>query len=151
MAGAQPASAVVPRRVPCHGDRSSYPQNRSTENKCAMNDPDTAGTGHRVPTEGHRAHAAFHARESPVGIGPAVVRSYIREGDRVWDCIVTDGREWHYIRVIGDDLGPFPALSPEDVEEGIARFAATFPAEYRLRWILNANPLHVSRQGEVTD
>jgi hypothetical protein len=116
-----------------------------------MSHPDTVDTGHPVPTEELRAHAVFHARESSVGIGSAVVRSYIHESDRVWDCIVTDGREWHYIRVIGDDLGPFEALSPEEIEEGIARFAATLPAEYRLHWILNANPLHVNREGQVTD
>ena len=116
-----------------------------------MTDPDTAAIRHAMPIEEFLDHAAFHARESPIGIGAAVVRAYLQEGDRVWDCIVTDGRDWHYIRVIGSGLGPFPALSPEDVEEGIARFAATLPAEYRLRWILNANPLHVNRQGEVTD
>jgi hypothetical protein len=116
-----------------------------------MNDPDTAATRQAVPIEEHIDHATFHARESAAGIGAAVVRSYFEDGEHVWDCIVTDGDEWHYIRVIGVDLGPFPTLPPENIEEGIARFAANLPADYRLRAVLNANPLHVNRQGEVTD
>jgi|GEM_PF-3989786 len=99
------------------------------------------------------AHAEFHARESPSGIGAAVIRSgYDLDGAcHVWECVVSDGREWHYVRVLGPGLGPNPGLSGEDVEEGIARFAGSLPSAYRIRHLLNANPLHIDRAGNVTD
>ena len=86
-----------------------------------------------APAKDYRAHAEFHARESPTGIGAAVVHSTFEDGAHVWDCIVTDGNEWHYVRVLGPDLGPFPNISAEDVEHGIERFAATLPARDRIR------------------
>jgi hypothetical protein len=100
-----------------------------------------------------RTHAAFHARESPSGIGAAVIRSYY-DVDRevhIWECVVSDGREWHYVRVLGQGLGPYTAISNEDVEAGIARFAGTLPEPYRIRHLLNANPLHIDREGVVSD
>jgi hypothetical protein len=103
------------------------------------------------PVKDFRAHAEFHARESPTGIGAAVVESSVEAGERVWECIVTDGREWHYARVVGIDLPPFPNISTEQVEEGIERFAATLPARDRVRHLLNANPLHIDRHGNVSD
>jgi hypothetical protein len=33
----------------------------------------------------------------------------------------------------------------------IQRFAATLPAQDRIRHLLNANPLHVDREGNVSD
>jgi hypothetical protein len=98
-----------------------------------------------------RAHAEFHARESPAGIGVAVIRSSFEDGEHVWECIVSDGGEWHYIRVVSRDLGPFPNISTEDVEQAVERFAATLPAQNRLRHVLNANPLHLDRDGNVSD
>jgi hypothetical protein len=98
-----------------------------------------------------RAHAEFHARESATGIGAAVVESSTDGGQHVWVCIVTDGQEWHYVRVVGVDLPPFPNISGEEVEEGIERFAATLPAQDRLRHLLNANPLHIDADGTVSD
>ena len=103
------------------------------------------------PVADFRADAQFHARESPTGIGAAVVKSSVEAGERVWECIVTDGREWHYVRVVGVDLPPFPNISSEQVEEGIERFAATLPAQDRLRHLLNANPLHIDADGAVSD
>ena len=103
------------------------------------------------PSEDRRAHAEFHARESATGIGAAVVRAVIAGGQHVWECIVTDGQEWHYVRVLGVDLPPFPNISVEQVEEGIARFAATLPAPQRLRHLLNANPLYIDAHGTVSD
>jgi hypothetical protein len=103
------------------------------------------------PVKDFRAHAEFHARESPTGIGAAVVESSVEAGEHVWECIVTDGREWHYVRVVGVDLPPFPNISSEQVEEGIERFAATLPARDRIRHLLNANPLHIDRHGTVSD
>ena len=105
----------------------------------------------RSPVEEFVEHARFHAARSRSGVGAAVTRSTFENGERIWDCIVTDGREWHYIRVLGDDVGPFPGVSSEDIEEAIDRFAETLPADYRLRHLLNANPLHLSRDGEVHD
>jgi hypothetical protein len=35
------------------------------------------------------------------------------------------------------------------VEQRIERFAATLPARDRLRHLLNANPLHIDRDGTV--
>ncbi len=98
-----------------------------------------------------RAHAEFHARQSPSGIGAAVTRSDFDGESHVWECVVSDGREWHYVRVLGPGLGPYPGLSSEDIEEGIARFAATLPQAYRIRQVLNANPLHIDRDGVVRD
>jgi hypothetical protein len=102
-------------------------------------------------TELYRAHAEFHARESPSGVGAAVITSRFKGGEHVWECIVSDGDEWHYVRVLGPDLGPFPNLSSEDVEHAIERFAATLPAPDRIRHLLNANPLHIDRDGNVAD
>jgi hypothetical protein len=98
------------------------------------------------------AHAEYRARESPTGIGAAVARSELDEDlERVWYCIVTDGLEWRHVRVQARGLGPFPAISPDDVEEGIGRFAAALPSTFRLRALVNANPLHLDRGGVVRD
>jgi hypothetical protein len=97
-----------------------------------------------------RAHAAFAAGRSASGIGAAVVRSGYRDGEHFWECIVSDGEEWHFIRVLGVDLGPSPDLATEDIDQGIERFAATLPEPYRLGTLLNANPLHVDRRGTVS-
>jgi hypothetical protein len=105
----------------------------------------------RSPAMDYLAHAEFHARESPAGIGAAVTASRFENGQHIWDAIVTDGHEWHYIRVLGPDLGAYPQLASEDIEQSIERFAATLPEKYRLRHLLNANPLHVDRNGTVQD
>jgi hypothetical protein len=104
-----------------------------------------------TPIPEHLAHARFHARESAAGVGAAVISAEIEGSDRAWECIVTDGREWRYVRVLGNGVGPFPNISAEDVEQGIERFAATLPAQGRLFHLLNANPLHIDRDGNVTD
>jgi hypothetical protein len=105
----------------------------------------------RPPSEDYRAHAEFHARESPSGIGAAVSHSDFEGGQHTWEVIVSDGHEWHFVRVLGVDLGPYPNLSSEDVERAIERFADTLPAEGRIRHLLNANPLHIDRNGKVRD
>jgi hypothetical protein len=99
----------------------------------------------------YRAHAAFRARRSATGIGAAVVRSSSNQHEHGWDCVVTDGREWHYIRVLGAGLGRFPDISLEDIEGGIERFAGTLPAPNRIYNLLNANPLHIDRGRNVSD
>jgi hypothetical protein len=115
-------------------------------------DPDrSADPVRRSPIEDVRAHAAFHLREDGVGVGAGVVRSSFEHGEKFWDCIVRDAHESHYIRVRGSDLGPFPNISAEDVEQGVERFAATLPPRHRLRHLLNANPLHIERDGIVRD
>ncbi len=96
-------------------------------------------------------HLAFRARSSNSGIGAAVVTARYRAGHRSWDCIVGDSDEWHYLKVIGVDLGPFTGLPPEDIEGGIERFGTTLPAAYRLRRLINCNPLHIDRHGTVSD
>lgn len=98
-----------------------------------------------------REHAAFDARRSASGIGAAVARSGYSAGGHFWDCIVSDGDEWHFIRVLGTDLGPSPDLGGGDIEQGIERFAATLPESSRLGALLSANPLHVDRSGTVRD
>ena len=103
------------------------------------------------PLSDFRAHAEFHARESPTGIGAAVVESSIKAGEHVWECIVTDGRAWHYVRVLAVGLPAFPNISSEQVEEGIERLAATLPTRDRIRHLLNANPLHIDRDATVSD
>jgi hypothetical protein len=102
-------------------------------------------------TENSRDHAGFHLREDGAGVGVAVARAMFKHGERVWDCVVRDAREWHYIRVIGIDVGPFSSISTEDIEQGIERFAATFPRANRLSSLVNANPLHIDRDGTVHD
>jgi hypothetical protein len=97
-----------------------------------------------------RAHAVFEAHRSASGIGAAVARSGYSDGAYFWECIVSDDEEWHFIRLLGVDLGPSPGVASEDIERGIARFAATLPDLYRLRALLNANPLHVDRSGTVS-
>ena len=103
----------------------------------------------RTSEDDLRAHAAFQARHSASGIGAAVARSGQDDGEHFWECIISDGEEWHFIRVLGVDLGSFPDLMGEDIEQGIARFAATLPQANRLRALLNASPLHVERSGTV--
>jgi hypothetical protein len=99
----------------------------------------------------HLDHLAFRARCSDSGLGAAVVITKYEAEHRSWDCIAGDLDEWHYLRVIGLDLGPFAGLPPEDIEDGIERFAATLPAAYRLRRLINCNPLHIDRHGTVRD
>lgn len=101
--------------------------------------------------EEHLDHLAFRARCNDTGIGAAVVTAKYQTGHRRWDCIVGDGDKWHYVQVIGVDLGPFAGLPPEDIEDGIERFAASLPAEDRLHQLINFSPLHIDRQGTLGD
>lgn len=101
--------------------------------------------------EEHLDHLAFRARFSDSGIGAAVVTARYEAGHRSWDCIAGDTDEWHYVRVIGVDLGPFAGLPPEDIEDGTERFAATLSAEDRLHQLINFSPLHIDRDGTVSD
>ena len=101
--------------------------------------------------EEHLDRLAFRARFSDTGIGATVVTARYEAGHRRWDCIVGDPDEWHYLRVIGVDLGPFVGLPPEDIEDGIERFAATLRPADRLRRLINFNPLHIDRHGTVRD
>ncbi len=103
------------------------------------------------PAEEHLDHLAFRARLGDTGIGAAVVTAKYEAGHRSWDCIAGDPAEWHYLQVIGVDLGPFAGLPPEDIEDGIERFAATLPAEDRLHQLINFSPLHIDRRGMVDD
>jgi hypothetical protein len=103
------------------------------------------------PAEEHLDHLAFRARCSDTGIGAAVVTARHEAEHRSWDCIAGDPDVWHYLRVIGVDLGPFTGLPPEDIEDGIERFAATLPAEDRLHQLINFSPLHIDRHGVVGD
>jgi hypothetical protein len=96
-----------------------------------------------------RAHAAFRARQNASGIGAAVARFVRGEGDHYWECIVSDGDEWHFIRVVGLDPGSTPDLLSDDIERGIEQYAATLPESYRLNALPNVNPLHVDRGGSV--
>jgi hypothetical protein len=102
------------------------------------------------PDDDLRAHAAFEARRSASGIGAAVERSGYSDGEHFWECIVSDGEEWHFMRVLGVDLGPSPDLATDDIEKGIERFARTLPESYRLQALVNTNPLHVDRSGTVS-
>jgi hypothetical protein len=99
----------------------------------------------------HLDHLAFRARCSDSGIGAAVVITKYEVGHRSWDCIAGDADEWHYLRVIGVNLGPFAGLPPEDIEDGIERFGATLPAVDRLHQLINFSPLHIDRHGTVGD
>ena len=103
-----------------------------------------------VPSEDElRAHAAFGAQHNASGIGAAVARFVRGETDHYWECIVTDGDEWHFIRVVSRDRGSTPDLVTEDIERAIEEYAATLPASNRLNDLLNANPLHVDRDGSI--
>jgi hypothetical protein len=99
----------------------------------------------------HLDHLAFRARSGDTGIGAAVVTAKYASGHRSWDCIAGDLGEWHYLQVIGVDLGPFAGLPPEEIEDGIERFGATLPAADRLHQLINFSPLHIDRHGTVGD
>jgi hypothetical protein len=103
----------------------------------------------RPDVEEVREHAAFHARNGTSGIGAAVVRAEYRDGHYLWECLVTNGAESHYIEVIGTPVRP--DLASEDIEQGIDSFAATLPSGDRLQELVNANPLHLDLSGQVTD
>jgi hypothetical protein len=98
-----------------------------------------------------REHAAFRAHTSTSGIGAGIVRSGLRDGEHFWECVVSNGHEWHYVQVLGRDLGRFQLLAAPEIERGIERFAARLPAQGRLWWLINANPLHIDRGGTVDD
>jgi hypothetical protein len=108
-------------------------------------------TADRPDQDEVREHAEFNAGEGASGIGAAIVRAEYRNGQHVWECVVTDAREWHYIEVIGTDIGGFEELESDDIEQGIDRFAATLSPDYRLQALMNANPLHIDRSGRVSD
>jgi hypothetical protein len=116
-----------------------------------MPDSEITPIGYGSVVEIYRAHAEFHLRADGVSVGAAVMRSTYEPGAHVWDCIVSDQREWHYIRVLSEELGPFPSVSPEAVEHGVERFASTLPSPYRIRHLVNANPLHIDSRGTVDD
>jgi hypothetical protein len=103
------------------------------------------------PLEAAREHAEFRLRDSPSAIGAAVTRSYFEDGTQCWECLVTDGERWHYVMVLGSDIGPFPDIEPETVEDVIERFAAEFPEGARWQAVLDANPMHIDRAGVLRD
>jgi hypothetical protein len=111
----------------------------------------TTGPRDRAPVADGVGHAAFHARGNPSGIGAAVVEYAFEDGRHVWNTVVSDGREWRYVRVLGEQLAPFQKIPPAELERGIERFAETLPADYPLQRLLDANPLHVDRDGNVSD
>ena len=45
----------------------------------------------------------------------------------------------------------FPDISVEAIESGIERFAGTLPAQNRIYNLLNANPLHIDPNRNVSD
>jgi hypothetical protein len=98
-----------------------------------------------------RAHAEFQARRNCCGIGASVTRVSQDGEDRTWQCVISDGHNWHYIRLIGEGRGRFPNFSPVAVEESIYRFAESLPESGRLWHLLNANPLRMSPHGIVRD
>lgn len=97
------------------------------------------------------AHAQFWARRNSSGIGVSVTRASNDGDERAWQCIISDGYKWNYIRVIGHGIGRGSSFSPLEVEEGVTRFAEGLPEIGRLRYLRNANPLRISRNGVVRD
>ena len=140
-----------PRRMEHRADRLCRREDDSASARRGRRGHVGAGPPVSVtPAEQYRAHAAFRARRNGIGIGATVVRSTSPESEHVWECIVTDGREWHYIRVLGSGLGPFPDIPVEAIESGIERFAGA-PAQNRTYNLLIANPLHIDRNRNVSD
>jgi hypothetical protein len=111
------------------------------------------GTPNAQPHDEPREHATVRARLSPSGIGAAVVESTVdaHRREHRWSCVVTDGREHRYIRVIAPGLGPFERLAPVVVEEALERFADRHPSHDRLRGLVNASPVHLDRDGQAYD
>jgi hypothetical protein len=95
--------------------------------------------------------AKSRASRSGSGIGASVVSAAFDDRGHVRECIVTDGREWHYVEVIGADASLSADVPPEVIETAVERFAETLPEDYRLGGVVNANPLHLTRAGEVVD
>jgi hypothetical protein len=116
-----------------------------------MPDPFSDRSPDFPPEDQLREQAAFDARRSACGIGAAVARSGYSDGEHFWECIVSNGEEWHFIRVLGVGVGRSSDLTSQDIEQGIERFAATLPDSYRLDALLNTNPLHMDRSGTVID
>jgi hypothetical protein len=105
----------------------------------------------RDPVEYYVTEAKSRASRSASGIGAAVVSAEFDDRGHVRECIVTDGREWHYVEVIGTDASLSADVPPEAVEAAVERFAETLPEGYRLGGVVNANPLHLTGAGEVVD
>jgi hypothetical protein len=115
-----------------------------------MSEADSDRSADRDPVEYYVESAKSRAAESGIGVGVAVVRSGYKDGHHLWECIVSDGNEWHYLDVVGEGLGQFEEFSPERIERGVEQFAAAEPAENRLQAVRNANPLHINEAAQVT-
>ena len=115
-----------------------------------MNEQPTPPPG-ESPIGAFIADAESRAGESLAGVGAAVLSSAFTDDAHRWESIVSDGREWHYVTVLGTGAGAHHDISSQAVERGIERFAATLPADGRLRALQNANPLHIDSAGVVRD
>lgn len=104
-----------------------------------------------VPLSYYRERAAFRARQSPSGVGAAVVEFSADGGEHRWCCVVSDGSAYRYVHVCSNELGPWQRLPPTVVEDAIERFAATLPAPHRLYHLVNSNPIHLDRDGIARD
>jgi hypothetical protein len=104
----------------------------------------------RESTEYYLTAAKARAAQSPSGIGAAVVRSEPGARGHTWQCVVTDGNEWHYVEVMGPEAGFSADIPDEDIETTVERFAEGLPEDYRLGGVVNASPLQFTPDGGAT-
>jgi hypothetical protein len=103
-----------------------------------------------LPISWYRSHAEYRARRSPSGIGASVVE-YRVETEHRWSCIVSDRDTYRYLEVRSDQFSPWQRVSPLVVESALERLASRLPQHHRLYHLVNANPLHLTRDGQAVD
>jgi hypothetical protein len=81
------------------------------------------------PVEYYLTEAKSRASRSASGIGAAVVSAESDDRGDVRECIVTDGREWHYVELIATDASLSADQPPEVIEAAVERFAETLPED----------------------
>jgi hypothetical protein len=106
-----------------------------------------------MPIGYYRQHAAVRAAASPSHVGAAVVEFALdrRTGDHRWSCVASDGPTFRDVEVRSGELGPWQRLPAPVVEEAVERFAGTLPRRHRLYHLVNANPIHLGRDGVARD
>ena len=75
----------------------------------------------RPPTADFVSHAEFHVREDGTGVGAVVVGSSLEHGEQMWELVVREADECHYVRVLGSALAPVSHYLDREHRAGIGK------------------------------